>query len=448
MRTRHTSHEHGRRRPRWLAVVLFVVLAMIAAACGGNGDGTGSDPTTDATAGTATDEGGQADDGEQVTLDYFTFSAAPDHLEDLDRIVSGFEDENPGVTVEVQTASFEDYFTRLQTQVSGGEAPDTFELNYEHFVTYASAGSLLNLDEAAGEAIDPSVYYDEAFSAFQHDGTQFGLPETFSTVVLFYNRDLFDAAGVDYPDSSWTWEDEMAAAEQLTDAEQGVWGDFQPVTFFEFYKVLEQSGGQFFNDDKTQTAFNSPEGQEAANWLLDKVGTVMPTEADMGGQDDVSMFQSGNLAMWHNGIWQFAGLEDADFEWDIVVEPGQAQNASAFFSNAVVASADTEHPEEAAAWLQYLASSETAVNTRLESDWELPAVSDQSLFEPWLEQTPPENRDAVFESLDSIALPPVIERQERLQDAVSGALEQAKLGQLSVEEALQQAADEVNGLLE
>jgi multiple sugar transport system substrate-binding protein len=112
-----------------------------------------------------------------------------------------------------------------------------------------------------------------------------------------------------------------------------------------------------------------------------------------------------------------------------------------------VASTTTEHPDEAAAWLQYIASSETAVQTRLDADWELPAVSDESLFEPWLEIAPPANRAAVFESLDAVVVPPVIAQQAQLQDAVDGALEQARLGQIDAQAAVDQAAADIRGLL-
>src|SRR5215203_3918896 len=82
---------------------------------------------------------------DDVTISYFTFSAAPDHLETLDEMIALFEAANPGIQVEVETAAFADYFTELQTRIAGGEAPDTFELNYENFVTYASKGTLLDM---------------------------------------------------------------------------------------------------------------------------------------------------------------------------------------------------------------------------------------------------------------------------------------------------------------
>jgi len=117
-----------------------------------------------------------------VKLTYFTFSAAPDHLKDLDAIIKAFNKEHPNITIDVQTAAYADYFTKLQTSVAGGTAPDTFELNYENFVTYASAGSLLDLTapSSADAEFDASAYYPKAYGVFQQDAKQYGLPESFS----------------------------------------------------------------------------------------------------------------------------------------------------------------------------------------------------------------------------------------------------------------------------
>lgn len=456
---------------RWHPIALLAAAGLLAAACTAPAPatqppgpatpapataaptpeppGTPAAPTPAAPTPATTPAAPATPEPEAVTITYFTFSAAPDHLEDLDAIVEAFRQEHPNVTIDVQTASYDDYFTSLQTQIAGGTAPDTFELNYENFVTYASAGALLDLSALADDpGFDAGRYYPRAYEVFQADGVQYGLPATFSNVLLFYNRDLFDAADVDYPSPDWTWEDELAAAQQLTDREAGVWGTFQPIQFFEFYKVLEQNGGSFFSEDGTQVTFNSPEGVAAAEWLVSKVGEVMPDDADMGGMDDAALFRSGNLAMWHNGIWQFSGMADAPFEWDVALEPGNAQKAHHFFANAAVASATTAHPDEARAWVAFLTGSDEAVETRIAASWELAAVADQSLFEPYLAQTPPESREVVFEALDFIVVPPVIERQAEMQDIVSQELERAKLGQVTVQEALDSAAGQVQQLLD
>jgi multiple sugar transport system substrate-binding protein len=384
----------------------------------------------------------------KTTVRYFTFSAAPDHLKDLDTIEKAFEKENPKVDVVVETAPFEEYFTKLQTSIAGGTAPDAFELNYENFGTYASAGSLLDLGTVAGDG-DTSVYAQESLNAFKRDGKQYAVPASFSTVVLFYNKDLFEKAGVAPPTADWTWADEQAAAAKLTDRKKGVYGDFQPVQFFEFYKTLKQAGGEFLSADGKKSTFNSPEGIKAAKWLVGKVGKTMPTEAEIGGTADydTNLFKSGKLAMWHNGIWQFAGLKDVPFEWDVVVEPGDAGKASAVFHNAVAVSSGTKAGKEAYAWARFMSSSNVAATTRIQSSWELPPVADQQVLSGYLKDPKPANRQAVFDSLKSIALPPVIKRQQEMQDAVTKHLTEAAAGRTSVEDALKAAASDVDALL-
>ena len=311
-------------------------------------------------------------------------------------------------------------------------------------MTYASNGALAELTDVTAETYKPSL-----LEAFQVDGTQYGLPASFSNVVLFYNADLFEAAGVEVPTADWTWADEKAAAEQLTDTTAGVWGDYQPVSFHEFYKALAQAGGEFFNADKTEATFASPEGVKAATWLVGKAGTSMPTEADGAGTPDFdsALFLDGKLAMWHTGIWMFSAMAEAPFAWDVAVEPGDTQKASAMFTNGVAVSASSDVTEAAQRWVEFLTGSETTVQTRLASSWELPPVADESLLASYLEVTPPQNRQAVFDSLDAVVLPPVIESQQEMQDIVGEELSNAAAGRKTVEQALADAQERVNGLL-
>jgi len=386
----------------------------------------------------------------KVNLTYFTFSAAPDHLKDLQSIIGGFESTHPNIHIKVQTASYNDYFTKLQTQIASGQAPDSFELNYENFVTYAAAGKLLNLGKIAkrDRSFRASIYYPRAYKVFQLNNRQYGLPETFSVVLLFYNKNIFRQAGVSLPKKSWKWNDELAAAKRLTDSSKGVFGDFQPIQFFEFYKVLAQNGGTFFNAKKTRATFDSAKGIAALNWLLTKTPQgVMPSKTQMGGLDDTAMFKAGKLAMWHNGIWQFSSLKDAPFDWDVIVEPGNVRKAHHFFANAVVASAKTKHQAEVWAWLRYFSSSSKAVKTRVTSSWELPAVKNTALFRPYLAERPPQNRAAVFQALGNIVTPPVIKQEQQLQDIVGKWLDKAVAGDVSAAQALHSAAAEVNNLL-
>jgi multiple sugar transport system substrate-binding protein len=386
---------------------------------------------------------GTSEDGKTVVR-YMNFSANDGNEENLDAIVSAFEKDNSDIDVQVETVPYADYFTKLQTAVAGGTAPDTFELNYENFVTYAKNGSLAELS-----GVDKSAYQASLVDAYASDGKQHGLPESFSNVVLFYNKTLFEQKGVALPTADWTWADEQAAAAQLTDKAAGVWGDYQPVTYNEFYKALAQTGGEFLSADGKTAMFDSPEGLKAANWLIGKNGTTMPTEADGAGTPDFDskLFADGKLAMWHSGIWMFGALAEAPFEWDVVVEPGDTEKASAMFVNGLVVSSAAKNTEAAQKWITFLSSSDIMTTTRLDASWELPPVADQSKLAPYLEQPKPANRQAVFDALEATVLPPVIERQQEMQDAVTKELTEAAAGRKPVAQALTDAQAAVNGLL-
>lgn len=385
-----------------------------------------------------------------TTIHYMTFSAAPDHLKDLDSIVSAFQAANPTIKVSVETAPYADYFTKLQTAIAGGTAPDTFELDYQDFVTYAQGGSLADLTSpaASDHGWNPSLLSNAAMQAFTYNSKQYALPESFSTVVLLYNKALFDAAGLSYPTASWTWADETAAAKKLTNKANGVFGDFQPVSFYEFYKSVNQAGGTMFSADGKSATFNSPAGVAAANWLIGKPGTTMPTLQAIGNTPDfdTNLFKAGKLAMWHNGNWQFDGLKDAKFGWDVVVEPGDTQQASAVFENAVAVSAQSKNQNAAFKWLDFLTTSQQSVTSRVNSSWELPPVSDASRLSGYLGITPPANRQAIMDALGKQSLPPVIAQEQKMQDVINNALTKAAGGE-DVQKALDDAATQVNALL-
>jgi multiple sugar transport system substrate-binding protein len=397
--------------------------------------------------GTATRDSGKAG---VTTVHYLSFSAAPDHLKDLDAIVKAFENANPKIKVAVETAPYADYFTKLQTAIAGDTAPDAFELDYQNFVTYAAGGSLANL--SADIQQNPSwalnQLADSSMQAFRHSGGQYALPESFSTVVLIYNKKLFDAAGVAYPTADWTWADETAAARKLTDAKKGVYGDFQPVSFYEFYKAVDQAGGHFLSADGKKATFNSAEAIAAAKWLIGKPGSTMPSLAKIGNTPDfdTNLFKAGKLAMWHNGNWQFDGLKSVPFGWDVVVEPGDRAKASAVFQNAVAVSKASKHQDAAFKWLAYLTTSQQTIDSRVNSSWELPPLADPAKLSGYLKITPPTNRQAVMDALGKQSLLPVIAKEQQMQDIVNNALQKAASG-ADVQKTLDDAVAKVDALL-
>ncbi|MER3388950.1 MAG: sugar ABC transporter substrate-binding protein [Microcella sp.] len=386
-----------------------------------------------------------AEGGDDVVVTYSNFISAGGNEENLDLIVEAFEVENPGITIDVTTLPYADYFTTLQTDLAAGTIADVVDTNYDFFPQLAASGALAPL-----EVSNPGAYRESLLDAYSVDGVSYGLPSSFSAVVLYYNADLFDQAGLEYPSADWTWDDERAAAEAITALGDGIWGSHQPVSFYEFYKVLEQNGESFLTADGTAVAFNTPGGIEAAEWLTSKSGTVMPTiEQGQGSPDfDTNLFVEGKLGMMHTGIWVFGAVADVPFAWDIAVEPDNGTQASAVFSNAVGVSANAESIEAATLWAEFLTSSQTMVDVRLDSGWELPPISDEAQLAVYLEKGSPANRQAVFDSLDGIALTPLVENgQQEMQDIITEELIEAQAGRKSVADALASAEERINAVI-
>ena len=375
-----------------------------------------------------------------VTITYSNYNASGGNEETLQKMYEAFHEEYPNITVEIETIAYNDYFTQLQTRVSGGTAPDCYELNIENFAAYANKGALAEIT-----GVDFSGLDETSLNAFNVDGKQYGLPGKFSNVVLFYNKDLFDQAKIDYPTADWTQDDLQKAAEAIRALGDDIYGYYQPLTYNEFYKVVAQFGGSLLNADKTEFTINAPENVAAAQMMADRilVSNVQPNEVQMGGIGDWDLFMSGRLGMMPTGIWAFNTFaEGCKFDWDIAVEPGMKQKATHFFSDACVINNASDKKEAAATWITWLTSSDKAAAIRIEAGWDLPAIKDQSTLSAYLDITPPANRQAVFDSLNYLVVPPVIEDYSLMSDIIGQKLSAAAAGTLTVQEALDQAQSE------
>ncbi len=429
---------------RGLAALLISTMVLGLTACGGVKQETQAEtPQAETEEKMADDSGnGSADvaGGEEVTIKYCNFNASGGNEETLAAMYEKFHEQYPNITVDIETVAYDDYFTMMQTRVAGGTAPDCYELNIENFASYALKGVLADLSGA-----DTSNFNETALSAFNVEGTQYGLPGNFSNVVLIYNKDLFDQAGVSYPTDDWTWEDVQEAAEKIRSLSDDIYGIYAPLTYNEFYKVAAQYGGSLLNEDKTEFTINSPENLKAAQMMIDRVvdSNVQPNEEQMAGMGDWDLFESGRVGMITTGIWAFNTFKDAcDFEWDICVEPGGTKKATHFFSNALVVNADSDKKEAATTWITWLASSDEAAQIRIDAGWDLPAIKNQGVLDDYLTITPPDNKQAVFASLNYLTVPPIIEDYSMMSDIITEKLSEAASGKISVQDALEQAQAE------
>ncbi|MDR1443818.1 MAG: sugar ABC transporter substrate-binding protein [Treponema sp.] len=376
----------------------------------------------------------------KTVISFDQFSGSGDNEVYLKQMIDLYTRANPNVEIKLQSYGYDDYFMQLTAKIAAGQAADVFELNYENFVAYAGRGSLLPLDNIITQAgINTAVYNQKALEAFSANGRQFGVPNSFSNVVLFYNKELFDRAGIAYPTDNWTWADAQAAAKKIRALGPNIFGYFHPLSFTEFYKTAVQNGGSLLSQDGKQWTINTPSNIETVTYLvgLQRDSNVMPTPEQLAGMGDWDLFKSGRLGMLVNGIWAFPDFtRDCDFAWDIVVEPGNKQKATHFFSNGYAINPNSTIPVEAAKFIAFISSDRQAAQIRVDSGWELPPVIDNAIIASYKTKTPPSNREAVFKSLDYLVTPPVITQFTQLQDIVAKHLNEAAAGRVTPAEAL------------
>ncbi|MDF2474308.1 MAG: transporter, solute-binding protein [Anaerocolumna sp.] len=386
---------------------------------------------------------------EKTKITYLQFSAGETNAEVIKNMIAKFETDNPDIQVELQSLGYEEYFTALATKMAGNSAPDCFELNMENFLTYAIRDSIEPLDsyfESTGATKE--IYSEGPIKAATYNGKLYAIPQSFSTVVLIYNKNLFDQAGISYPTDEWTWADEQAAAEKIRTLGDDIWGTFQPISYHELYKTVKTNGGSLVSDNGKTFTVNSSENIETLQMMLNRVGgdnRVMPNAEDMAGRGDWDMFKAGNLGMIHTGIWAFTDYAQniKDFEWDIAVEPGNKAKATHFFANVACVNKNSNNKEAAFRFINYMASNGDVVKMRLDAQWELPTISDEVIMAQYLEQTPPANRAAVMKSLDYAAAPPALLKYSEVVDVINPMLEGAVIDNMSAEEVLNSIQDEL-----
>jgi multiple sugar transport system substrate-binding protein len=382
---------------------------------------------------------------EEVTIKFLNYSSNGGQEATLTAMVDAFEAANPLIKVEVETLGYADYFTQLATRVAGGQAPDVFELNIENFRAYADKGAIAELDLSK---VDISKIQPTTLKAFQIGTKQYGLPTKFSNVVLIYNKDLFDQAGVAYPTSSWTWAEELAAAQKIRALGTDIYGVFRPIQTWEFYKTVVQNGGSMMNADQSAFTLNSAQNVEALEIMIARINTsnVTPTTEQLGGMGDWDLFKSGRLGMIVTGIWAFNDFAtNCDFAWDIAVEPGIKTHATHFFSDAVVVSKDSKVTAAATAFAAFLSGSPEAALLRANANWDLPVALTDEVITAFKAVVPPANKQAVFDSLNYLVMPPSLEKFGAVADDLQIYLSKAIAGELTAKEALDQAQALISG---
>lgn len=433
-------------------MMTVLMIAVIFAGCAkSSSEGSTATPAATNTMAPTTTAAATPEPAKTVTIKVMNYTPNGGQEETYAAMVKLFEAANPNIKVESEILPYADYFTKLNTVLGSGNAvPDVFEVGYEQFASYAAKNVLFDLSPtiAADTTFKADVYKKLAYDAFNYNGKQYGVSESFSNVLLYYNKDLFDAKKVGYPQPSWTWKEELDAATKLTDAKAGVWGTYAPIQFYEFFKTAAQNGGGIWGKDNKTLSINSKENVDALNWMLDKarkykVSPALNDDTFNQPDADTNAFKAGKIAMLRSGVWNLGAFtKDAKFKWDIALEPGNTQKAHHFFADGLVASSTTKNADAVWKYIKFMSSDPAAVGVRIAKGWSIPAVADPATMDAYFKLTPPDSRKYISEALDSLVLPPVgpiPDQWNALQKAVSLELDKAKLGREDAKTALDNA---------
>lgn len=251
-----------------------------------------------------------------------------------------------------------DYATKMRANVASNTVPDVFYLLSAMSSKYISAGKLLNLSPyMARDGIKADAYYPSLLHPFVcARGQIYGLPKDWSSLGVFYNKQMFQAAGLSDPASDWTWQDMQNDARKLTHnagTPNSVYGAVLSADLSRWGAFLHTAGGSVLNRDGTQAAFDSPQGVSALQFydsFFKNQSGAQPTTVGAPWSGDA--FGKQRAAMVIEGSWLIPYLHTTYPGLPYSVAPlpvaPNGQRGNLAFTNAWAAYASTPHP--AAVW--------------------------------------------------------------------------------------------------
>jgi multiple sugar transport system substrate-binding protein len=395
-------------------------------------------------------------------------SLSPQELKTFQPALEALDDAHPEWTVALETVPQEDFFKDLNAQIATGTLPDVIRVPGLLVQQWLRQGVFLDLTDRLGAA-DLDDFYPAPLEQFRWQAKLWGLPDTAAPELVFYNKAMFDAAGLAYPTDNWTFEEMRRAAIQLTRDANGrtpTDPDFDPDAIVQWgwnssldhlwrRHALQSLGADWcVNADCTVLDMTSPEVVAAASWWASLVqeehaGLHDPYGGSQTGTPGDPVL-AGKAAMGFNGYFAVGQLNDSGAIAYDIVQPFLAQDGhrySVLSTNGYVISAASAHPEEAWALVQALLEADFLAQVWGREGHFVPAR--QSAAASVLEPTePPANRHAI---LDAMAYAEVFkpytrsafEAYAQTQDLFARAMR----GDLSVAEALEQIETVANEIL-
>ena len=268
-----------------------------------------------------------------------------------------YENDHPESSINlVEIAEKDDHLAKLSASFAGGEPPDVFLVNFREYSQFVALGAVDPFADYLEENdIDLADYFPAPVEAFTFGEELQCMPQNVSSLVVYYNVDLFQRAGVDPPSQGWTWEDFRAAGEQLTKGDvRGI--GIEP-SIIRVAPFVWSNGGEIVDDDATPTSFmlDSPEAREALTFIQELVHDgLVPTEQEVGAQDLETRFVTQKLGMLLSSRRDTPSFREvADLNFDVGPLPVADAPVGILHSDAYCIAAGSGDPEEAARFIAY-----------------------------------------------------------------------------------------------
>jgi multiple sugar transport system substrate-binding protein len=381
----------------------------------------------------------------ETTIVYQAWGS-PREGEVWNQIARAFEAKHPDIKVDVQLSDWDSYWEKLRVLMAGGTPPDVFAMSPPLYPDWQSRGVLLNIQpylDADPAALDG--IYPVTLEAYKTTEGYFGLPRDFQTIVLYYNKGMFDAAGLAYPTADWTWDDLRVAAKTLTldkDADGRVdqWGftadNYGPEAFIA--PVIRSYGGQLVDIAAGKTLLDTVEAVAGLQFVYDifTVDKSMPNaqQVEAYGWDP---FLAGVTAMTLSGHWSVPDYSVAPFQWDIVPIPqGPKGRVTTTNSAGFVIANETKSPDAAVEFVKF-AIGEEGQTFAASIGLAVPIRETVALSAAYLDQTSAKIDHKLFIDALAYAQPlPVFKGYEEWSTALGDTLNLVFTEQMSLEDGI------------
>lgn len=429
-----------------LAVIAVASLALSSCGLGGGDDG---DETA---AGAPGDEELGEVEGE---IRFTTLQLKPTFTEYIEGVIADFEEEHPGTSVEWIDVPFEGAQEKLAADARAGSLADVVNLNPNFAQPLEEEGVFMPLDDVAGDVRD--AYVPGAWDAFAVPGedASYGFPWYLTSEVTMYNADLFDQAGLPADEPPETLDELYDAAGTVSAAGGGSFFGLHPALENKFITDLAKLGVPLMSEDGTEWTFNTPEAAAHVEELkaLYEDGVIPPDSITQGHQQEIEAYQAGRIALFPSGPNFLTIVEEnapAIAENTLVGRQVTGENGVANMS--VMGLLIPEASENKATAVEFATFMTNAENQLAFSKIVtiLPSI-EGALEDPYFT----DDSDGTVESkARRISAEQIAEAQnlvpvqydDRVKSVVVGKVQLAMQGDLTAQEALDQAVDEANAI--